>query len=132
MRIAISTDGDFVSAHFGRCPSFTILDIEDSKIIKQYKIANPGHQPGFIPQFLHDMGVECIVSGGIGSRASSIFSEYGIKTIVGISGKIDDVIEQLRKGALQSKGSLCDHGSGKDYGLDKSECDHHGGKECDH
>ena len=28
MKIAISTDGDFVSAHFGRCPSFTIVDIE--------------------------------------------------------------------------------------------------------
>ena len=31
MRVAISTDGDFVSAHFGRCPSFTIIDIENDK-----------------------------------------------------------------------------------------------------
>ncbi|MDP8258179.1 MAG: NifB/NifX family molybdenum-iron cluster-binding protein, partial [Candidatus Aadella gelida] len=32
MRIAISTEGDDVSAHFGRCPSFTIVDIGDGAI----------------------------------------------------------------------------------------------------
>ena len=35
MKVAISTDNDYVSAHFGRCPSFTIVDIEDGKVIKQ-------------------------------------------------------------------------------------------------
>ena len=34
MKIAISTDGDFVSAHFGRCPEYTILDIENGKVIR--------------------------------------------------------------------------------------------------
>ena len=29
MKVAISTDNDQVSAHFGRCPLFTIIDIED-------------------------------------------------------------------------------------------------------
>jgi len=132
MRVAISTDDDFVSAHFGRCPSFTILDIEDGKVIKHFKIANPGHQPGFIPQFLHGKGVECIVSGGIGARAVSLFEEYGIKTIVGISGKIDDIIEQLKKGTLQSKDSLCKPGAGKGHGLDKTSCDHPSKEKCDH
>ena len=33
MRIAISTDGSSVSGHFGRCPSFTIVDIEDGNWI---------------------------------------------------------------------------------------------------
>lgn len=42
MRVAISTDGDYVSPHFGRCPSFTIVDIEDGKIIKKKAIQNPG------------------------------------------------------------------------------------------
>jgi len=124
MRVAISTDGDFVSVHFGRCPSFTLVDIENGKIIKRIEIANPGHQPGAIPQFLHQKGVHCIVAGGMGMRATSFFQEYGIKTIVGVSGKIDEVIEQLKKGTLETKESLCKPGSGKGYGLDKTECDH--------
>ncbi|MGB2705850.1 MAG: NifB/NifX family molybdenum-iron cluster-binding protein, partial [Candidatus Omnitrophota bacterium] len=35
MKIAISTDGEFVSPHFGRCPDFTILDIENGKLVKK-------------------------------------------------------------------------------------------------
>lgn len=124
MRVAISTDGDFVSAHFGRCPSFTIVDIEDGKITKRKVIENPGHQPGFIPQFLHQKGVECIVAGGMGMRAQGFFAEAGIQTILGASGNINDVIEKLRKGNLESGESLCKPGSGKGYGLDKSQCDH--------
>ena len=124
MRIAISTDGDFVSAHFGRCPSFTLVDIENGKVTKRTEIANPGHQPGAIPQFLHKKGVNCIVAGGMGMRATQFFEEYGIKTIMGVSGKIEEVIEKLQKGTLEGGESLCKPGSGKGYGLDKSQCDH--------
>jgi len=124
MRIAISTDGDLVSAHFGRCPSFTIVDVEEGKIAKREVIENPGHQPGFIPQFLHQRGVEYIVCGGMGMRATGFFNELGIQTIVGVSGKIDEVLEKIQKGTLEGGESLCKPGSGKGYGLDKTECDH--------
>ena len=103
MRIAVSTDGDQVSAHFGRCP---------------------GHQPGLIPQFLHEKGVECIIAGGMGMRAQGFFDELGIKAIVGISGKVDDTIDQLVKGTLKGGESLCKPGAGKGYGVEKEECDH--------
>lgn len=124
MRIAISTDGDFVSAHFGRCPHFTIVDIEDNKVVKKEVLANPGHMPGAIPQFLHQKGVKVIIAGGMGMRATGLFDELGIKAIVGISGKIDEVIERLSKGTLEGGESLCRPGSGKGYGLDKTVCNH--------
>jgi predicted Fe-Mo cluster-binding NifX family protein len=124
MRIAISMDGDFVSAHFGRCPSFTIVEIEDRKVVKKEVVRNPGHQPGFIPQFLHQRGVECIVAGGMGMRAQGFFAEAGIQTILGASGKINDVIEKLKQGTLEGGESLCKPGSGKGYGVEKEVCDH--------
>ncbi|MDD5454148.1 MAG: NifB/NifX family molybdenum-iron cluster-binding protein [Candidatus Ratteibacteria bacterium] len=124
MRVAISTDGDFVSAHFGRCPTFTLVDIVDGKITKRVEVDNPGHEPGFIPQFLHQRGVNCIVAGGMGARASDFFNEFRIQPIVGISGKINEVIEKLQKGILEGSESLCKPGAGKGYGLDKTECDH--------
>ncbi|KPK73224.1 dinitrogenase iron-molybdenum cofactor [candidate division WOR_3 bacterium SM23_60] len=124
MRIAISTDGDFVSAHFGRCPSFTIVDVEKGEIAKKEIIGNPGHQPDFIPEFLHQRGVECIACGGMGRRATQYFDVLGIQTIVGVSGRIDEVLERLRKGTLKGGESLCKPGFGKGYGLDKTECDH--------
>jgi predicted Fe-Mo cluster-binding NifX family protein len=132
MRVAISTDGEFVSSHFGRCPSFTLVDIENGKVIKRAEVANPGHQPGAIPEFLHKKGANCIVCGGMGQRAKAFFDEYDIQTIVGVSGKIDEVIEQLKKGTLEGGESLCKPGAGKGYGLEKDECDHPHKEDCEH
>ena len=124
MRVAISTDGDFVSAHFGRCPHFTIVDIDNGKLVKKEVVANPGHSPGFIPQFLHEKGVEIIIAGGMGMRATGFFDQLGIKPIVGINGKIDEVVEQLVQGTLKGGESLCKPGSGRGYGIERTECDH--------
>jgi len=128
MRFAISTDGDFVSQHFGRCPSFTIVDIENNKLIKKEVLDNPGHHPGYLPEFLHQKGVSSIICGGMGQRAAGLFQERGINTIVGIEGKISEVIEKLLEGELQSGESSCKPGAGKNYGLEKTECDHQGGE----
>ena len=68
MRVAISTDGEYVSPHFGRCPSFTIVDIGKGKVVKREVVDNPGHSPGSIPQFLHERGVEVIIAGGMGNN----------------------------------------------------------------
>lgn len=124
MKIAISTDGDYVSAHFGRCPAFTIIDIKDGKTTDKEIVDNPGHQPGFIPQFLHQKGVSCIVCGGMGRRAVNFFDEYKIQTIIGVTGTIDDVVKQLEQGTLKGGPSLCKPGAGKGYGVEKEECDH--------
>jgi predicted Fe-Mo cluster-binding NifX family protein len=132
MRIAISTENDLVSVHFGRCPQFTIVDITNGEIIKKEMIANPGHQPGSIPQFLHQHGVECIISGGMGMRATSFFNDFGIKTIVGVSGKIDEVLKKLQNGTLQGGESLCKPGAGKGHGIEKTACDHPEPNTCDH
>lgn len=132
MRIAISTDGNNVSAHFGRCPSFTIIDLEGNKVVKKESLDNPGHEPGRIPQFLHSRGVVCIIAGGMGRRAEALFYEMDIQTIVGISGSIDETIEELKKGELKGGQSSCRPGSGKGYGLDKTQCDHPKQDNCDH
>ncbi len=124
MKVAISTDGDFVSAHFGRCPTFTIVEIKDGKIGQKETVKNPGHEPGYIPNFLHQKGVNCIVCGGMGMRAAGFFNELGIQTVVGISGKIEDIVKSLEKGTLKGGESLCSPGEGKGYGVEKTICDH--------
>ncbi|MDO9573995.1 MAG: dinitrogenase iron-molybdenum cofactor, partial [Candidatus Contubernalis sp.] len=68
--------------------------------------------------------VSCIVAGGMGARAQGLFAEFGIKTIVGVTEKITEVIDKLVKGTLIGGESLCKPGAGKGYGLDKTECDH--------
>ena len=132
MKIAISTEGDLVSAHFGRCPSFTLLEIEGDKLVNKQVIDNPGHEPGFLPQFLKEQGVECIIAGGMGGRATQLFDQVSIKTIVGVMGTIQNVIDQLLKGTLKGGESLCKPGAGKGYGVEKSQCDHPQDDTCPH
>ena len=124
MRVAISTEGNYVAAHFGRCPNYTIVDIEDNKVANTQAINNPGHMPGAIPQMMNELGVNVMIAGGMGPRAANLFQEYGIDTIVGIQGDIDDVIEQLLAGTLEGAESLCQPGSGKGQGVEKIGCDH--------
>lgn len=124
MKVSISTDGDFVSSHFGRCPTFTIVEIDDKGLVNKKAMDNPGHHPGLLPQFFHEQGIDYIIAGGMGTRASGLFKQYGIETLTGISGRIDEVIDKLIKGTLEGGESLCIPGSGKNYGLDKTECDH--------
>ena len=109
MRIAISTDGNMVAPHFGRCEAYTIVDIEDGGIASQERFANPGHEPGFLPGYLAERGVACIVAGGMGPRAKTLFDGKGIQTVVGVSGTLDETIEALRRGELRGGDSLCDH-----------------------
>ena len=126
MKIAISTDRDHVSAHFGRCPSFTILNIEGGNVTEKEVIDNPGHHPGFLPQFLKERGVECIIAGGMGNKAIDLFTQNGIQHIVGVTGKIEDTVSQILNGTLRGGESLCKPGAGKGYGVEKVECDHGG------
>lgn len=121
MKVAISTDNSRVSAHFGRCPFFTIAKIEKGSVVSREVVPNPGHHPGFLPKFLKEQGVDCIIAGGMGGRASELFAQESIKVITGIEGEVDSVLNQLAEGALEDSGNICKPGNGKGYGIPKTE-----------
>ena len=123
MRVAIATDSGHVAAHFGRCPEYTIVDIEDNKVKEKSSFINPGHSPGLIPQVMNEKGVKCMIAGGMGGRAIGFFQEYGIETIIGISGTVEETIDKLIKGSLKGGESFCNPGAGKEhYGQTDSTC----------
>jgi len=43
-RIAIAVDNNRVSEHFGRCPSFMIVELNKKEVVSKEKIPNPGHR----------------------------------------------------------------------------------------
>jgi predicted Fe-Mo cluster-binding NifX family protein len=109
MKIAVSSDGENVAAHFGRCSEYTVVDVEDGEIVKRERVQNPGHRPGFLPKFLSRMGVTHIITGGMGPRAQGLFTQYNIETIIGANGPVDEVIEKYLDGALVLGESKCNH-----------------------
>ena len=109
-KIAVATDGAEVAQHFGRCPAYTLVEIKDGSAVDQKVIPNPGHQPGFLPRFLAEKGVKCVIAGGMGPRAQNLFAEQEINTIIGVTGPVAEAIESYLSGNLVGGVSLCEHG----------------------
>ena len=107
IKIAIASEKDMVTEHFGHCLNFNIFETDNGQIIKSESIANPGHKPGFLPNFLNDMGVNVIISGGMGGGAIDIFNEKNIEVIVGARGNVKAAVEAYLQGSLKSTGSVC-------------------------
>lgn len=107
MKFAIACEGNEVAQHFGHCEQFAIYRAENGKIVSVERVANPGHRPGFLPVFLHGLGIEAIVSGGMGGGAVEIFNEKGIDVYTGASGSVDETAAKLANGTLESTGSVC-------------------------
>ena len=109
-RIAVAAEDDGgleanVSAHFGRCPYYTMVDVEGDKIALSYKVENPFYSahgnPGQVPSFIRDQGAHVIIAGGMGQRAVGFFEQFGIEAVTGAAGKVEAVVEAYLKGALK-------------------------------
>ncbi len=107
LKIAVASENEMVTEHFGHCTNFNIYDAEGEEIVKSESVDNPGHKPGFLPNFLNDLGVNVIISGGMGGGAIEIFNEKGIEVIVGAGGIAVDAVRAYLKGELESTGSVC-------------------------
>ena len=109
MKIAVASEKEIVTGHFGHCENFNIYDVEDKKIVKTESVPNPGHKPGFLPNFLHELGVNVIISGGMGGGAVQIFNENGIEVVVGARGDSKEAAEAYARGELETTGEACNH-----------------------
>lgn len=107
MKIAVASENQKVCEHFGHCESFLIADTDGNLIVNSEYIPNPGHKPGFLPNFLNDMGVKVVIAGGIGGGAIDIFDEKGIDVISGARGDAKEAVAAYLAGTLVSSGSVC-------------------------
>jgi predicted Fe-Mo cluster-binding NifX family protein len=117
MRIVVSCENDLgldaiISEHFGRCPYYVIVDVEDNTKQEVKTIKSPFYDshgaPGQVPSFINSQGADVMIAGGMGSSAIEFFKQLGIEPVTGASGVVKDVIKAYLAGQL--KGSQgCDH-----------------------
>ncbi len=115
MKIAVASEKEMVAEHFGHCAGFNIYSVVDGKIAGEEAVENPGHKPGFLPNFLHEKGVEVIISGGMGGGAIDIFNTHNIEVVTGASGSAKAAAESYLAGDLKSTGSVCHQHAHKDH-----------------
>lgn len=109
LKVALSCEGDSVSAHFGRCQKYVLASIEDGILKEKQEVLNPGHEPGFLPLFLKQQGVNVMIAGGAGPRAVEILKQNGIDCILGVSGNVNQVLDLFMQGKLEAGESSCSH-----------------------
>lgn len=107
MKVAVASEANYVSGHFGHCEGFTIYEIDKGKSLNKSFTPNPGHRPGYLPVFLKELDVNIIIAGGMGETAQQLFNENGIEVVVGAEGFSDDVVQKFINGELKSTGSVC-------------------------
>ena len=87
-----------LSYHFGHCPYFVIVDIDDNVVKNVESIDNPmveSHTPGELPEYMKKQEIDVIITGGIGPKAQKYFEDFGIKTVTGSYGVLQDVLEEF-------------------------------------
>jgi ATP-binding protein involved in chromosome partitioning len=112
MRIAIPLAGGRLSAHFGHCERFALLDVDPSskKVVRKEELAAPDHQPGLLPKWLAERGATVIIAGGMGSRAQGLFAEQGITVVVGAPAETPEaLVAAYCAGTLTTGENVCDH-----------------------
>lgn len=108
MRIAVTSESNTgldspTSHHFGRCPYYVFVDVEENEIKGVHTTPNPfasGHQPGQVPQFIHQQDANVILSGGMGYRAINFFQQLDIKVATGAQDTVGETVQRFLNGEL--------------------------------
>ena len=112
MRFAIPLADGKLAVHFGHCASFALLDVDPSTkaLICRQDVDTPPHQPGLLPPWLAERGVNRIIAGGMGQRGQQLFVAQGIEVIVGAPVDTPEaLVTQCLSGTLKVGGNACDH-----------------------
>jgi predicted Fe-Mo cluster-binding NifX family protein len=115
-RIAVPVTGGKLSAHFGHCEEFVILSPKEMPggAMGEVEIVDaleaPPHQPGLLPAWLSERGVDVVIAGGMGSRAQELFCQAGIEVVVGApSSSPKEIAQSYLDGTLKMGQNVCDH-----------------------
>ncbi|MCX5814799.1 MAG: iron-sulfur cluster carrier protein MrpORP [Proteobacteria bacterium] len=111
MKFAVPTNEGKLCAHFGHCEAFALIDAnKDGTIVNETYVTPPPHEPGLLPPWLSQQGVNCIIAGGMGSRAQQLFAQQGVQVVTGAQSETPrEAVEQYLKGTLQTGANTCDH-----------------------
>lgn len=112
MIIAIPIFNNQLDAHFGHCKEFALLDVDvlTKNIINRRNINAPLHEPGLLPKWLAEFGVNLVIAGGIGQKAQTLLQEKSIAVVVGaFVDTPENLVTKYLNGDLITGENCCDH-----------------------
>ena len=112
MRIAIPITNGTLSAHFGHCEEFALVDVNEQtkEIANVTKLQPPAHEPGVLPRWLGEQKADVIIAGGMGQRAQQLFAQNKIEVVVGASDQpAEELARAYLNNTLETGANACDH-----------------------
>lgn len=112
MKIALPLAEGKLCMHFGHCEIFKFFDVDktNKKIIKEAELTPPPHEPGLLPVWIKEQGVNLILAGGMGQRAQQLFLQNGIEVLVGVEElNPETAVLNYLNGNLSTGTNTCDH-----------------------
>jgi predicted Fe-Mo cluster-binding NifX family protein len=110
MKFAIPIADGKLTAHFGHCKEFAMVEVNDQKITRTEMLDPPPHEPGVLPKWLKEQGTNVVIAGGMGQRAIELFQQAGIKVLVGAPvEEPENLVKSYLNQTLVTGGNVCDH-----------------------
>jgi len=112
MRIAIPLADGQLALHFGHCEQFAVVEVDEParEIGSTALQVPPGHEPGVLPQWLAEQGVDLVIVGGMGQRAQQLLAASGIDVVVGANpAPPRELVRAYLDGTLAGGENVCDH-----------------------
>lgn len=107
MKVAVSATGPTLDAEvdprFGRCQYLVFVDTDSMEFEAQENpnVAAGGGAGISTAQTVANNGVNAVLTGNVGPKASQVLEPAGIQVVTGVSGRIRDAIEAYKTGQLQ-------------------------------
>ncbi len=110
MKICVASESrggleDMVSMQFGRCPTFTIVEVEGGEIKNVYVVPNPGATAGSgagiqAAQTVINEGCSVVIAGAVGPNSAQALQMSGVDMRSSPPVKVGDAVMQYLQGVL--------------------------------
>jgi predicted Fe-Mo cluster-binding NifX family protein len=107
MRVCIPTEGsggldDRVGEHFGRVPTYTIVDTETGEVEVLPNESEHMGGAGLPAELLAQAGVDVLLCAGLGRRAMALFQDHGVMVYLGAQGTAREALAAWERGQLRA------------------------------
>ncbi|MBN2602850.1 MAG: NifB/NifX family molybdenum-iron cluster-binding protein [Candidatus Thermoplasmatota archaeon] len=107
MKICVTSTGENLDAdvdpRFGRCKYFLIIDIDSMNVeyFSNDSMMASGGAGIKAAEMIAKKGASVVITGNVGPNAFQTLTAAGIKVITGVTGNINQVIGNFKKGELK-------------------------------
>jgi len=107
LRVCVPSSGtggleDEVGEHFGRVPTYTILNTQSGEVEIIDNDSQHRGGSGLPAELLAEEGVDLVICSALGRKAMELLDREGIEVCTGASGSVEEAIEDWREDQLVS------------------------------